>query len=500
MQRIGGLPGRIALVVGAGALLVALGVTLLLVNTVRLHRSADATRRSDDYLVAVIDLERLVVDAETGLRGYVITGRTLFLQPTTEAQRGYAHAKAQLASAASADGTFRGDAARLTAAADAYMTGYLPRVVSLARHDRTAARGDAITLQGKQRVDSVRVRAAGLERLVSARERARLQTAKSDASHSTVEAIVVLALLTAATLLLGVFLGSLVLSRERARRRSERTVEVLRQSLLPTALPAIPGCELAARFLPAQAAELVGGDFYDAFAVSDGRWAVIVGDVCGKGAQAAAVTAMARWTLRSLASWSVSPDEALRFLNRAMLGEDLQERFITVAYLLLTVEDGAARISLACAGHPPPILVPASGDPRTLPSRGTLLGIWPDIRLQTTELALQPGDTILLYTDGVSDPGPGPERRPAEALRDRARGADAGRLADALAGYATRVAEAQRDDIAIVAVQFTGSGAQPRTERASVSRAGESSSHSAKNPPTTSSSSSMPSAAKRVGW
>ena len=215
---------------------------------------------------------------------------------------------------------------------------------------------------------------------------------------------------------------------------------MLRQSLLPTSLPAIPGCDLAVRFHPAQAAELVGGDFYDAFAVSDGRWAIIVGDVCGKGAEAAAVTAMARWTLRSLASWSVGPDEALRFLNRAMLGEDLAGRFITVAYLLLTVENGTARVSLACAGHPPPILVPSAGDPRLLPSRGTLLGIWPDIRLQTTELALEHGDTILLYTDGVSDPGPGPERQPTEAFRDHARGAGADQLADTLERYATPAA------------------------------------------------------------
>ena len=101
------LPARIALVVAGGALLVALGVSLLLVNTVRLHHTADATRRSDDYLVATIDLERLVVDAETGLRGYVITGQRLFLAPTQQAQKGFAQAKAQLARAASVDGGFR---------------------------------------------------------------------------------------------------------------------------------------------------------------------------------------------------------------------------------------------------------------------------------------------------------------------------------------------------------------------------------------------------------
>ena len=183
MQRIRRLPARIALVVGAGALLVALGVTLLLVNTVKLHQSADATGRSDGYLVATINLERLVVDAETGLRGYVITGRTLFLEPTHDAQRGFAQAKAAVAQAARSDGAFQGDAHRLTVAADAYMTGYLTRVLALAGHDRRAARTYAVTLQGKQLVDSVRNRAATLERLVSAREHTRQDTAKTEASH-----------------------------------------------------------------------------------------------------------------------------------------------------------------------------------------------------------------------------------------------------------------------------------------------------------------------------
>jgi serine phosphatase RsbU (regulator of sigma subunit) len=481
MQRALRLPARIALVVGAGALLVALGVTLLLVNTVKLHHSADATGRSDDYLVAVINLERLVVDAETGVRGYVITGQPVFLQPTHAAQQGYGKAKAAVSRAASADGAFIAEARAFEHAGDAYMTGYLPKTLDLAAHDRPASQTYATTLAGKQFVDAVRARAAALEREVSAREATRQDTAKTEASQSIIEAILVLVLLTASTLLLGVFLGYLVLSRERARRRSEQTVEVLRQSLLPTSLPAIPGCDLAVRFHPAQEAELVGGDFYDAFAVSDGRWAIIVGDVCGKGAEAAAVTAMARWTLRSLASWSVGPDEALRFLNRAMLGEGLEGRFITVAYLLLTIGDGTARVSLACAGHPPPILVPSSGEPRVLPARGTLLGIWPDIRLQTTELALEHGDTIVLYTDGVSDPGPGLEREPAEALHGHAPGAGADELADAVERYATQPREPQRDDIAIFALQFTnrpqGEGAdgahpdQRRTGRAAESRA-----------------------------
>src|ERR1700756_2940612 len=106
MLRSLGLRTRIALVVGTGALLVALGVTLLLINTVGLHRSADATSRADYYLVAVIDDGRLVVDAETGLRGYVIPGRPLFLQPTRQAQAAFPAAQAALRRTARADGDF----------------------------------------------------------------------------------------------------------------------------------------------------------------------------------------------------------------------------------------------------------------------------------------------------------------------------------------------------------------------------------------------------------
>ena len=169
MLRSLGLRTRIALVVGTGALLVALGVTLLLINTVRLHRSADATSRADAYLVAVIDDERLVVDAETGLRGYVIPGGPLFLQPTRQAQAAFPAAQAALRRAARADGDFIKQADALTRAADTYMTGYVPRLANLRGPGLVAARSYTVTLAGKQLVDDVRARAAALEGLVSAR-------------------------------------------------------------------------------------------------------------------------------------------------------------------------------------------------------------------------------------------------------------------------------------------------------------------------------------------
>jgi len=454
MLRSLGLRTRIALVVGTGALLVGLGVTLLLINTVGLRSSAAATTRGDTYLVAVIDDERLVVDAETGLRGYVITGRRLFLQPTHQAQGAFPQAQAALTRAARAEGEFLGQARELEQAASAFMTGYVPRITSLSGRGLAAARTYATTLAGKNLVDSVRARTAELERLVSSRERARQQSASHSAGVSITEAIVVLVLVTLLTVVLGTILGRLVVSRERARAQSEQTASALRLSLLPGALPSIPRCEVAARFLPATEGEVVGGDFYDVFAVGDGHWAVVVGDVCGKGPQAAALTAMARWTLRSLAEAPVTPADALRFLNRSMLNLDLDGRFITIAYLLVTPGEQGAHAVLACAGHPPGILLSADGDPAPLPAHGALLGIWPEIALESVEVDLAPGDSIVLYTDGVSDPGPGPQRLPLHALRDQPPGADADTLAGALESYALSEAEPRRDDIAIIAFRL----------------------------------------------
>ncbi len=439
---------------GAGALLVALGVTLLLVNTVGLRHSSAATTRADTYLLAVINDERLVIDAETGLRGYVITGRPLFLQPTRAAQAAFPAAQAALRRAARADGEFTGLAQALEQVAGAYMTGYVPAVESLHGRGLAAARSYPTTLSGKQLVDDVRARAANLEGLVAARERARQRSASRSAGVSITDAIVVLVLVTLLTLVLGTVLGRLAVARDRARAESEQTAAALRLSLLPGALPAIPHCQVAARFLPAAEGEVVGGDFYDVFAVGEEQWAIVVGDVCGKGPQAAALTAMARWTLRSLAGTPVAPADALRFLNRSMLNLQLDGRFITIAYLLVTPAEQGAHAVLACAGHPPGILVPAAGDPVPLPAHGALLGIWPQIPLTSSEVDLRPGDGIVLYTDGVSDPGPGPQRLPLHALRGRPPGADAEALAGALEGYAVNAAFPQRDDIAIVAFRL----------------------------------------------
>jgi hypothetical protein len=136
-------------------------------------------------------------------------------------------------------------------------------------------------------------------------------------------------------------------------------------------IPEIPGCELAVRFSPATAGDLVGGDFYDVFAVDPDRWAVVVGDVCGKGAEAAAVTATVRWTLRSLADAADAPGDALQRLNDAMLRHDLGNRFITIAYARVTVGPRAARSSWPAPGTRRPCCCRRPASPPRCPRSAT---------------------------------------------------------------------------------------------------------------------------------
>jgi CHASE3 domain sensor protein len=314
MRPRAGLVTGVLVAVAAGAIAVALGVTLLLTHIVDLRRSANASLRTGAYLDATINLERLVVDAETGLRGYVITGDRAFLAPERSAVADMPAAAAVLKRAAAKDGAFLTQSEQLVSSARSYLDTYVPQVIREVRTDPASARSVATTALGKQSVDETRLRSAALQRQISARQAARQRAARASANNSVDVAIVVLIALTLLTLALGGVLGWLLVGRERARQRTEelyrhteQTARTLQESLLPAQIPEVPSCELAIRFTPAGADDLVGGDFYDVFAVGPDHWAIVVGDVCGKGAGAAAVTAMARWTLRTLATTALSP-------------------------------------------------------------------------------------------------------------------------------------------------------------------------------------------------
>ena len=176
----------------------------------------------------------------------------------------------------------------------------------------------------------------------------------------------------------------------------------LQDSLLPPHLPDVPGIEVAARHLPAgRGGELVG-DFYDVFQTDRATWSVVMGDVCGKGVEAAKVTALARYTIRAAAIQHRSPRHVLSLLNQAMLHQHPDsERFLTATYATLRQRRGAVSVRISAAGHPPALLRRAGGGVTMLETAGTILGVFPDPELVERKLALAPGDALVLYTDGV---------------------------------------------------------------------------------------------------
>jgi serine phosphatase RsbU (regulator of sigma subunit) len=206
----------------------------------------------------------------------------------------------------------------------------------------------------------------------------------------------------------------------RARLVEERTLvaEQLQQSLLPAELPVVPGVELGAAY--STGGEGVGGDFYDIFSLGDSTWGVVVGDVRGRGPQAAALTTLARYTIRTAARLGLSPAGVLDVLNDALLEEGDGEQFCTVVYGVLDVRSDGARLIHVNGGHPPIAVVREEGVEFPKPA-GRLAGIAPGALFEEHCLDLVAGDTLVLYTDGISE-----ARTSREQFGDR-------RLADVLA-------------------------------------------------------------------
>jgi PAS domain S-box-containing protein len=188
-------------------------------------------------------------------------------------------------------------------------------------------------------------------------------------------------------------------------RERAHVAQTLQASLLPAALPDIPGATVAAQYVASGEGMDVGGDFYDVFALDDGSWILVIGDVLGKGAEAAAVTALARYTVRAVAGRSPSPAATLAALNDEMLRQrNPDRRFVTAVLARLEPHaGGGARLVVASGGHPPPVLLRASGEAEVVPCPGTLLGVEHDARSFDREIELGPGDTLVLYTDGVTE-------------------------------------------------------------------------------------------------
>jgi len=237
----------------------------------------------------------------------------------------------------------------------------------------------------------------------------------------------------------------------------------LQASLLPPVLPELPGMDLAAAYRAAGSGYEVGGDFYDVFNTADDQWYLVIGDVCGKGAEAAAVTALARYTIRAAAVRRRSPAAILRWLSDAMIQQsDGRGRFCTIACAHLDLARSPARVTVACGGHPLPLLVRADRTSEEVGEPGTLLGMVarPDLQDRTAEL--HGGDTLVLYTDGLTEAGaPARVWSPAELATAAcaAAGGPAAATVAGLMGAAMGSLRNVRDDVAVLALRASPNGA-----------------------------------------
>ena len=245
----------------------------------------------------------------------------------------------------------------------------------------------------------------------------------------------------------------------RTGQRFRRMAETLQQSLLPPNLPDVPGVDLAATYRAAAAGTTVGGDFYDVFPLAQ-RWGVVIGDVQGKGTEAAALTAIARHTLRT-AGIRNDPATALATLNEVLLrSEEHAGRFCTVLYGELEPLDGGANLRLASGGHPPALLRrAATGAVEAVGGAGTLLGVVADAELNVVNVPLAAGDALVFYTDGITE-----ARSPQGEFGEAGLVAALSAPAATAAGYVTAVVDAVtahsggdfRDDIAILVLRVDG--------------------------------------------
>jgi phosphoserine phosphatase RsbU/P len=251
------------------------------------------------------------------------------------------------------------------------------------------------------------------------------------------------------------------------RERLRHLVTSLQRSLFPTALVTPPGMTTAAYYHMASADE-VGGDFYDLFPLADDRWGFFLGDVCGKGVDAAAITSLARYTLRAAAVYDPDPAAVLGNLNTVLYQEYLSDthRYCTVIFGILgsAGPDGTRTATIAAGGHPPALLLHADGSAAYEDTTsGPIVGILPQAQYTATTVTLHPGDTLLLYTDGLiearTDSPDG--RYSAEELLTFVTALAPASPADAIAALTALVTgfnEGLDDDTAIMAL-----GTQPST-------------------------------------
>jgi serine phosphatase RsbU (regulator of sigma subunit) len=235
----------------------------------------------------------------------------------------------------------------------------------------------------------------------------------------------------------------------------EHMARALQRSLLPRRLPSIPGVELAVRYIPFGEGNDVGGDFYDVFSGLGDSWGLLIGDVCGKGPEAASIVGIARHTVRGLAAANSRPSAILLALNRAILDESPWDRFCTACYVRLRPDAEGFRATVALGGHLPPLVLKADGTVRQVGHPGSLLGVLEEPEVSDAVIDLKPGDVLLMYTDGLEEPGRMTAGLPpVEETLARSVGAPVDVIADQLLErFRGDRGTPPRDDVAIVAIR-----------------------------------------------
>jgi sigma-B regulation protein RsbU (phosphoserine phosphatase) len=242
---------------------------------------------------------------------------------------------------------------------------------------------------------------------------------------------------------------------EEAEKRLTVLARTLQETLMPPRNPRIEGLDIGAAYRPAGSGDEIGGDFYDVFAVSDRDWVVTIGDVAGKGVDAAAVATLVRHTIRAIAISETSPATMLSQLNQVVLDHP-SERFCTAAVLRLRRIGDWWDVVMSAGGHPPAIVLDSGKAPRVVGEPGHLVGAFPAADYHDIRFELRPGTTVLLHTDGVTDGRRGQELYGEERLMRLLHDG-----VDSVGALIHRVLEdvlafqgqEPRDDIALVALQ-----------------------------------------------
>lgn len=240
------------------------------------------------------------------------------------------------------------------------------------------------------------------------------------------------------------------LSIARSHARQARITDVLMRDLLPPDLGRVHGICFSGRYRASAAGERVGGDFYDVYPADapEAETVAVLGDVCGKGLEAAVTAGRTRTVLQALTPFAADHSRMLTLLNKALLTSH-QAPFVTLVLVGAVRQEARVRLRITCAGHPAPLVVRATGRVEETRTRGTLIGAFPDLEFRTAEVVLQPGESCLLYSDGITEARGGP-------LGDVMFGE--GRLRTALAECAGMPAEAVTEHVQMVAAQWVGEG------------------------------------------